>query len=437
MRRMWIVLAALTLAGCESETLTTAEREMLEEMVLGPEAAAPEDPTNAVADDPDAAALGRMFFFETRFSGNLVIGNDGLNGALGASGDPEKIACASCHDLKRGGADTRSRGPTSLGAKWTGRNAPTIFNAGFLTFNHWDGRHYPLWNGCLAPVEGALASSRLKVAHRVYELYRTEYEALFGAMPDLSDTVRFPATGKPGDPNWDGMADADKEAVNRIWANFGKAIAAFYRQLLDKNSAFDRYMLGEEDALSPAAIRGAKLFVGKASCNECHNGPLFADGGFHNLGVAQTGPYVPAVDMGRTPGINQVLANSLNGASIFSDDPDFGAEFLARYSPFPDEALTNCNGFQGCGAFKTSPLRSVALTGPYMHTGGLETLWDVVEFYSEGGGTDRYTGEKDPKIRPLHLSDQEIGDLVEFLRSITGEPIPAALSDVPELPPTP
>ena len=435
MRRMWLpLLAALAIAACESGDLTPQEEELLSSMVMGPDAVSPPDPTNMYADDPDAAALGRMFFWETRFSGALVIGDNGINGALGTSGAMELIACASCHDLKRGGADTRSKGPTSLAAKWTGRNAPTIFNAGFLTFNHWDGRHYPLWNGCAAPIEGAIGGSRLKLAHRLYELYRADYEALFGAMPDLSDTVRFPTAGKPGQPAWDNMADADKEAINRVWINFGKSVAAFYRQLVDRNSPFDRYMLGEEDALSPAAIRGAKLFVGKASCNECHNGPLLSDGDFHNLGVPQEGPYVPPADVGRSFGINKILSDPLNGAGPFSDAPDVGEEYLSALTPLPAEAVNACGDYPSCGAFKTSGLRSVALTGPYMHTGGIGTLWDVVEFYSEGGGTDRFVGHKDPSIRPLNLTDQEISDLVEFLKSLTGEPMPDSLSDPPTLP---
>jgi cytochrome c peroxidase len=78
----------------------------------------------------------------------------------------------------------------------------------------------------------------------------------------------------------------------------------------------------------------------------------------------------------------------------------------------------------GCGAFKTARLRSVALTAPYMHTGGFDSLWDVVAFYNAGAGTDGYIGHRDPAIGPLYLSDDEITDIVSFLESLTGAPIP-------------
>src|SRR5947207_13508900 len=110
-------------------------------------------------------------------------------------------------------------------------------------------------------------------------------------------------------PAYNAMAADDKVAVNRVFSNFGKAVEAYERQLVDRSSALERFLAGDEDALSASAVRGAKLFVGRAACNECHSGPALADGKFHNHGVPQSGSKVPAVDNGRSDGITQVLGD--------------------------------------------------------------------------------------------------------------------------------
>lgn len=156
-----------------------------------------------------------------------------------------------------------------------------------------------------------------------------------------------------------------------------KAIAAFERTLISTNSSFDRFIAGDKAALSESAQRGLELFQGKARCVLCHNGPNFTDNKFHNIGVPQTGPL---------------------------------AEDLGRYAVTKRTADRH--------AFKTPSLRSVALSAPYMHTGGFKTLDDVMEFYNKGG--EAVPG-KDVFMSELNLTDQEKKDLVEFLNSLTGE----------------
>jgi cytochrome c peroxidase len=92
----------------------------------------------------------------------------------------------------------------------------------------------------------------------------------------------------------------------------------------------------------------------------------------------------------------------------------------------------------GCGAFKTARLRSVALSAPYMHTGGFKDLWAVVEFYNQGGGSpgDGYVGRRSAAMAPLYLNDDEIADLVSFLTSLTGQPIPDEWAKCPPSVPT-
>jgi cytochrome c peroxidase len=159
--------------------------------------------------------------------------------------------------------------------------------------------------------------------------------------------------------------------------NIAKAIAAFERTLISTDSPFDRFIAGDKSALSEAAQRGFELFQGKARCVLCHNSPNFTDNKFHNIGVPQTGPL---------------------------------KEDVGRYAVTKRESDR--------GAFKTPSLRSIALTAPYMHTGGFKTLEEVMEFYNKGG--EPVSG-KDAFMTALNLTDQEKKDLVEFMNSLTGE----------------
>jgi cytochrome c peroxidase len=410
---------AMLATGCgRADELTYRERQLLTQFRLGP---LPPSLSNAKADNAKAADLGKRFFFDTRFSGRLVLPSD-----LGIEGQDGRVACASCHDPASGGSDHRSHGNTSLAAGWTGRNAPTVYNS---AYNHnwlfWDGRRDSVWSQALGPSESPVEhnGSRLQFAHIIQDNYEADYEAVFGLMPDVS---ALPPSGKPGgEPGapdtlaWEGLSPQNKVDVNRIFSNFGKAIEAYERLLLDKDSAFDRYMEGGDDAIPPEAVRGLRLFVGKASCIECHGGPTFSDGEFHNLGVPQIGPAVPERDRGRAAGIAGVVAAEFNRASDYSDRRE--TDHLVNLTATPVDE----------GAFKTPTLRSISKTGPYMHTGAFETLRDVINFYRYGGGTSGYVGQKDPAIKPLFLTDAEVDDLVAFLRTLDGTPLPSSLTQAP------
>jgi cytochrome c peroxidase len=404
--------------ACSMDFLTEDQRAELNSMAIPP---LPPSPSNAYADNPAAATLGQQFYFERRFSGPIVEASD----TLGPVGATETMSCATCHDPAHGGADTRPLGNTSQGAAWTGRNSPTVINAAHSQWIFWDGRRDSLWSQALGPIEGDVEenSGRLQVARVIFDKYRDQYEKVFGPMPGMEDLSRFPPAGKPGTPAFDDMAAPDKVAINRVFANFGKAVEAYERKLVDKSSAFDRFLGGDENALSAQALRGAKLFVGKAACNECHSGPMLADGKFHNHGVPQHGANVPAIDRGRTDGIPQLLANEFNTAGPYSDMND----------------ANRWNGLHAVdadlGAFKTPTLRNVGKTGPYMHTGGFANLWDVVNWYNQAAGTDGFSGKREAaSLVPLKLTDEEMADLVEFLKALDGDPLPAALTEAPALP---
>jgi cytochrome c peroxidase len=418
------------LPGCTDETVfTSEERDTLAEYRLP--VRPPADPSNQYADDTRAAVLGKRLFFDPRFSGSLGPLNDGVsNGSLGASGATGLVACYSCHQPDHGGTDHRSRPlATSLGAAHTGRNAPSVINAAYSDvaaggWQFWDGRKDSLWSHALGPPESSVEQNgtRLGFAHVLHDHYQSEYEAVFGPLPEVTDTARFPGAGKPGDASFDGMAAVDREAINRVYANFGKAIEAYERRLVSTGfepSPFDRMLAGDDGAITPAAVRGAKLFIGKAACNECHRGATFTDFKFHNIGCPQEGDFVLETDVGRFAGVGQLKADIYNRAGAYSDRPD-------------DSHLTALTVVEADrGAFKTATLRNLSKTAPYMHDGVYPNLWDVVNHYNFGGGTGTYSGTKEVTIAPLLLDAREVDDLVEFLRSLDDGPA-LATADFPE-----
>ncbi len=396
---------------------------------LSPLPVVPPDPSNKYADDPHAATLGQRLFFDPGYSGALVVGNDGQNGALGAVGQSGKVSCASCHVPAATFQDNRSNPSlTSLGVDWTKRNTPSIINATFYNWYFWDGRADAMWVQAQGPSEAPreMGGDRLKIAHMIFTKYRADYEAIFGPLdlaldPASPMAARFPASAIPkataSSPNgaWEKMTPADQDAASTIFVNFGKALEAYERLLVSRNSPFDRYVAGDHTALSASAKRGLKLFIGKAACSACHNTPLLSDNDFHVTGVHQGGPHIPAEDLGRSAGIDQVLGNPLNTGSKFSDGKS------------PADLTTVRDGTDRTGAFRTKHLREVAQTGPYMHDGQLATLADVVDFYNRGGETTGFAGQKDPRMVPLNLTPEEQADLVSFLEALTGEPVPAPL----------
>lgn len=168
---------------------------------------------------------------------------------------------------------------------------------------------------------------------------------------------------------------------------YGRAVAAYERELVTRNSAFDRYARGEDGALTAQQKLGLELFFTKALCSSCHGGPMFSDFLFHVLGVPQEG----------------------GGKDVLPGD-DTGRE---------EHTLSPADRY----AFRTPTLRNVELTAPYMHDGALATIEDVLRFYDEGA-LPRHpaVGDAlvDPFVRdPIGLTDEEVSAVVEFLRALT------------------
>jgi cytochrome c peroxidase len=326
--------------------------------------------------------------------------------------------------------DDRRSNPNnvSLGADFLTRNAPPLVNASFYTWTNWAGRFSAQWELPIAVVENPknMAGDRLRVAHMVFSHYRTAYEAVVGsALPDAlgSDATRFPPSGKPKaaggtDGPWETMTAADQLVVNTILANYGKLIEAYLRKLVSGDSRFDRFVAGDETALSANEVSGLKVFLGKGSCTSCHSGPMFTDNQFHNLGLPQTGPHVPTTDNGRFADITSLLASGFNTSGTWSDDQNTGR--LNGLSATPPDSTK--------GQFRTASLRNIAVSGPYMHAGQIATLEGVVAYYDRVASVTPAVGTVDPLLHSLSLTDAEKADLVAFLGTLTSAPLPDALT---------
>ncbi|MFO1442706.1 cytochrome-c peroxidase [Bacillus sp. Bva_UNVM-123] len=278
--------------------------------------------------------LGKLLYFDPRLSGNNV------------------QSCMSCHAPGAGYGDGMAKFIGFEGFNGP-RNSPTIINSGYYKENFWDGRAGSLEEQALGPIQ-----SEVEMNQNLDELV-TELNAV-------------PAYVEKFDSVFNEQISAD---------NIAKAIAAFERTIVITDTAFDRYLQGEEDAISAEAKEGMKLFAGKAGCISCHAGPLLSDHNYHNLGMSG--------DDGRS--------------AVTGNEEDKGK-------------------------FRTSGLRGVAHTAPFMHDGSLETLKDVVDYYNVGGGDH---ANKSVLMKPLNLTDGEVNSLVAFLESLSGE-LPKV--ETPEIP---
>jgi cytochrome c peroxidase len=366
-------------------------------------------PRRVEVGNADVIALGQMLFFDRELSGN------------------RNIACATCHLPPLHAVDARHLSVGQDGARLS-RTAVELFNRGSVTSMFWDGRLELRGGEIVAPV--ALPDG-------VHTLLEAQ------ALLPLLD--RHEMRGQPGDVAEDGraneLATLGDDATTDVWSaivarllaiegyrtlfaaafpevaqsdlgivHVARAIAAFEERLWElTDTSFDDYLgsvsePGRDDALREDERRGAELFFGDAGCARCHSGPLLSDGAFHAIGVPQIGP-------------GQGDAHRDEGRFLVTREP------ADRF------------------AFRTPPLRNVALTAPYMHDGAYESLDDAIRHHLEPiGSLEGYVGEQlptdlstqlraeddaelaaaiDPDTRPHRaLTDGEVWQLVAFLGSL-------------------
>lgn len=394
------MLALLLACATEDAAPELSDAEWDAARQLSPPPALRDDPTNRVADDEAAARFGQRLYFDT---------------ALSSTGE---VSCATCHAPDQGFTDGLE---LAEGVSTAGKHSPTVLDSARNRWFFWDGRADTAWTQAAGPLENPVEhdSTRLELAHHVAAdpTLRAEYEALFGALPALDDTARFPPRGRPipadvDHPDhvaWAGMAPEDQDAVTGVFVNAAKAIAAYERRLVTGASRFDAYVAGDSAALDPAEVRGLQVFLA-SNCVLCHSGPELSDREFHNLLLPVPAWVAEGEDYGRYAGIVKLQADPLNGAGAWSDAPEDEA---ARISQL---AL----GEEQIGQFKTPSLRNVARTAPYMHAGHFASLDEVVAFYSaldEEGGV----GHREEFLTALELDEAQQADLVAFLRALDGE----------------
>lgn len=358
---------------------------------------APADPSNRFADDPRAAQFGQALFLDARLSSN------------------GQVSCATCHRPESAFADDQifSRG---LGA--TTRNTPSLLGSGWSRWFFWDGRSDTHWGQALSPLLDPTEQglTRTELAAQVRRHHQAQYEAVFGRLPAVPTA---PPAGPEGTPQaqaaWRALSARQRQTVDQVLANLGKALAAFQRTLYPAPARFDRFARALADGREADAqrifnrdeVQGFRLFVGSARCIQCHNGPMFSNYQFHNTGLHDT---ELAQHQGHKRGMALARASDFSCLGAHSDDT---GQCPSRFvGPSRDIVA---------GAFKTPTLRNVARTAPYMRTGELATLDEVIAHYDTGSRTPGRPGVIGNELPRLFLSRQEREQIKAFLMTLTSE----------------
>ena len=292
-------------------------------------------PVPVPKDNPVTAAkveLGKMLYFDKRMSKDKT------------------ISCATCHDPKKGWAESE---PTSKGINGQvgERNAPTVINAAYMTSMFWDGRMKSLEEQALGPIENPIEMG-MKMELVIDELakipeYQKRFKEVFGT-------------------------EVTREGIAR-------AIAAFERTILSGDSPYDRYEAGDKSALNDAQKRGMEIFMNAGQCSTCHAPPIFSNGRFYNAGV-----------------------------DADKKKPDDGRKKVT-------------NNDKDMGAFRVPHLRNVGETGPCFHDGSAKTLEEAVKLMAGGGKDNPNLSPTLKGVREAKLTDENVKDLVEFLKALSGK----------------
>lgn len=281
------------------------------------------------------ARLGQILFFDPRISG------------------ANYISCASCHNPSFSWGDGM---PHGHGMAVLGRRTPTVLNMAWADLLMWDGRKATLEEQALGPMSTPAEMN-------------TNMDQLTEKLADI--------------PGYRERFDAAFPGQGLTLENVAKAIATYERTIVSGTAPFDRWISGDENAISESAKRGFVLFNGKANCVACHSGWNFTDNSFRDIGL-------PDADRGRVKIVDLPTMEH---------------------------------------AFKTPTLRDVARRGPYMHDGSLPTLMAVIDEYDRGGDVRRPSVADE--IKPLHLSADEKVDLLGFLLTLTGDDKPVVFPVLP------
>lgn len=319
---------------------------------IGPLPPVPENPDNRAT--PERIALGKALFLDNRISAN------------------GRMNCSSCH-LPEFGWTLPSQYSIANDGFVERRNPPSLLNVGYNKNLIWDGRAPNLEKQAIGstknPVHKGQDVEKLMTVFNDDPKIVKMFDAAYGTKPNVDD--------------------------------YGRAMAVFQRHtLITGDSDFDRYMKGDKTALNDSALAGMGLFKAKAGCVQCHNGPIFSDNEFYNVGLKRNSDF----DRKEYKEILTFDAKRMNVAEweTLFDDP-------GRYLVTHEKSDWK--------KFKTPSLRNLVDTKPYMHDGRYETIDAVIEHYNRGGdGVEN----QDPRIKPLGLTSDEKAALKAFLLSLRG-----------------
>jgi cytochrome c peroxidase len=338
------------------------------------------DASNRVSGNAHAIDLGERLFFDQKMSVN---GN---------------VSCATCHIAEYNWTDGVKRG---VGQARLDRNTPTLMNMRYHRWFALDGAADSLWSQSMRPIVDPreLASDAAHVARhlRADTDLSCRYEKAFGVKPAAQDD-------------------------ETVLVGVGKVMAAFQETLVTDVTPFDAFRdalaRGDHNAASlypRDARRGLKIFVGKGQCSTCHVGPMFTNGEFHDIGVSH---FIDGdssrVDGGRHDGIKKLTTSKYNLLGPYNDDATRASAVRTTHLK-PEH--------RNFGEFKVPSLRNVGYTGPYMHSGEMLTLNEVVRHYSELN-VDRLHADGESILKPLKLTTAESSDLVAFLQTLNMDRTP-------------
>jgi len=339
------------------------------------------------ADNPvteEKIELGKKLFFDRRLSLN------------------DTFSCAMCHIAEQGYTSNELEKAVGFEGRSNRRNAPTLYNTAYLEHLFLDGRETSLENQVWGPLVGHNKMGMTSIG-QVIEKIR-------------------------GIPDYKGLFETAFDGQQADIMTIGQALASYERVLVSANSAFDRwYFAKEDDAISEQAKRGFELFSGKANCVACHTvgeeTALFTDNKLHNTGlgfIVAMGIEPEKERMLIAPGVYIDIKASVKNSYGKTPEGDTGYYEITQD---PDDRWK----------YRTSSLRNIALTAPYMHNGSMLDLESVIAYYNEGGFPDNGRGfpnvTQSPLIKPLGLTEQESSDLIAFLKTLTGDNIEEVISD--------
>ncbi len=374
------ILAFAMLAGSSAFSVQAADQQVVElngnnYPALAPLGKPPEPKDNP--NTPDKEELGKLLYFDGRLSGDT------------------STPCVACH-LPNAGWDW----PADISLGYPGtihwRNSPTIINSAYYDKFGWAGSQLSLEAWSPSAAKGAVAGNGeddiMEARLALVPDYRERFNKVFGD---------------------------DYPKISNAW----KAIAAFERTLVQRDTPLDKYLKGDKKALTKQQVKGMELFNGKANCVACHNGALASDQKNYNIGV-------PTNKTWETDPLRQITfrfelyAKGSKEEQYRTVKADPGVYFRGKFE-------------QHKGKFRTPTLRYTKYTAPFMHNGTIASLSDVVDFYDAGGiakdgRTTGFPQTKSPLIKPLGLSKKEKVDLLAFLDAFSGKKIEM---DYPALPP--